>query len=161
MGSFLEGHGDVLRGNRCLLGVGNTKHNAENKAVGIMYNKWRSEALQEHYGYPTKRKGSGTGEGEPNFVGRLWGGCEDSHVTLESNEYYTPNGVAVLGCGNDFYNLSEVEARFGLEGNSTVSLLPETGVILEWARSTLGFAPNTNTAHHETISSHASPTNLS
>lgn len=137
MGSFKEGHGDVLRGNRCLVGVGNSKDTVDGTNDESIYEKARLDALYEHYGYSRPE----TRDDEPTFVGRLWGGCEDSHVTLESNEYYTPDGIARVGCnGDQFYTLSELESNFGLEVNSTVAPLPDVDTVLEWARSTLGMA---------------------
>jgi len=138
MGSFKQGHGDILRGNRCLLGLGKVEII---KKTDTIYETMRLEALCKKYGCTRSSD-------EPPFVGRLWGGCEDSHVTLESNEYYTPDGIAMVGCnGNNFYKLRDVESKFGLEVNSTVALLPDVDTILAWARSTL---MTTKAVHHNT-----------
>jgi hypothetical protein len=103
MGDFLEGHGDVLRGNRCLVGLGNS-HNSIDDQIP--------------------------------FVGRLWGGCEDSHVTLAGNHYFTPDGVVKIACHEDDYvTLDEIQRKFGLEGNSTGGTLPSEVKILHWAKS--------------------------
>ena len=69
------------------------------------------------------------------FVGRLWSACKESHVTLESNEYYTPDGIAMIGCDDKFYTLTDAATKFGLEVNSTVSTLPNVTTILDWAES--------------------------
>ena len=58
-------------------------------------------------------------------------------MTLVSNEHYTPDGIAMIGCnGNDFYNLKDMATKFGLEVNSTSARLPDVETILDWARST-------------------------
>jgi len=138
MGNFKEGHGDVLRGNRCLLGLGSGNDNVDGSNTNIAKETMEAAALLEEYGHSSI-------DDEPPFVGRLWGGCEDSHVTLESNEYYTPDGIAMVGCnGNDFYKLQDLATKFGLEVNSTVSTLPDVKTILEWAQSA---------THQETLSS--------
>lgn len=143
MGSFLEGHGDVLRGNRCLLGLRNDDGGGGGD-TSITSEKMRASTLYNKYKYLTDD------DDEPSFVGRLWGGCEDSHVTLESNEYYTPDGIAMIGCnGNDFYKLNDLTSKFGLEVNSTVALLPDVDTMLHWARSTV---MTTTTTNHETVS---------
>merc|ERR1712194_528046 len=93
--------------------------------------KIREAALREKYGYDTSSIND-----EGPFVGRLFGGCEDSHVTLESNKYYTPDGIAMVVCnGGDLYKLEDVQSKFGLEGNSTVAVLPDVKTILAWAEA--------------------------
>jgi hypothetical protein len=140
MGGFNEGHGDVLRGNRCLLGL---RIGKDNISTIIATKKIREAALREEYGYSTSI------DDEPPFVGRLWGGCVDSHVTLESNKYYTPDGIAMVVCnGDDFHKLQDMATKFGLEVNSTVSVLPDLKTILEWAKSATQSA-----THQETSSS--------
>ena len=131
MGSFNEGHGDVLRGNRCLVGLstGSYAFNDDRPTSSTM--QVRENLLREKYGY-----NSSSTDDESPFVGRLWGGCEDSHVTLESNEYYTPDGIAMVVCnGDDFHKLEEMGPNFGLEVNSTVSVLPDVKTILTWAEA--------------------------
>ena len=154
MGGFLEGHGDILRGNRCLVGLHDNydddseTSDCENDNDSSCYT---SKRMTEAMAMATKttslsRASSSSSsttiiddnnsDDEPPFVGRLWGGCEDSHVTLASNEYYTPDGIALIGCnGNDFYNLSDMTTKFGLEVNSTNGPLPDVDTILEWATS--------------------------
>lgn len=131
MGSFNEGHGDVLRGNRCLLGLSTGSYAFNDDISTSSIKQVRENLLREKYGY-----NSSSIDDEPPFVGRLWGGCEDSHVTLESNEYYTPDGIAMVVCnGDDFHKLEEMESKFGLEVNSTVSVLPDVKTILTWAET--------------------------
>lgn len=127
MGSFKEGHGDILRGNRCLLGLGDLKDSATE--VSTFDYIWL-KASREERGY------SSVDDDEPAYVGRIWGDCKESHITLESNEYYTPDGVARVGCnGDEFFELKDIQTKFGLEVNSTVGLLPDVDTILSWARS--------------------------
>ena len=91
--------------------------------------KIREVALREQYGYTSI-------EDEDPFVGRLWGGCEESHVTLEANEYYTPDGNAMVIChGDEYHKLQDMETKFELEVSSTVSVLPDLGTIFDWAKS--------------------------
>eukprot|EP00537_Pseudo-nitzschia_pungens_P000096 CAMPEP_0172370382 /NCGR_PEP_ID=MMETSP1060-20121228/37386_1 /TAXON_ID=37318 /ORGANISM="Pseudo-nitzschia pungens, Strain cf. cingulata" /LENGTH=1053 /DNA_ID=CAMNT_0013095627 /DNA_START=190 /DNA_END=3351 /DNA_ORIENTATION=+ len=135
MGSFKQGHGDVLRGNRCLVGVGKDEDSNGRRREETIYNVAKLEALHKHYGVSKPK----TWDDETLFVGMLWGSCKDSPVTLESNEYYTPDGIARIGCdGGRFYTLSELQSNFGLEVNSMVASLPDVDIVLEWARSTLG-----------------------
>jgi len=150
MGGFNEGHGDVLRGNKCLLGLRTGKDNVRGDSMGIDTKKIREAALREEYGYSTTSV-----DDESPFVGRLWGGCVDSHVTLESNEYYTPDGIAMVVChGDDFHELQDMASKFGLEVNSTVSVLPDVKTILEWAKSA------TRSATHQDTSSSSISTSL-
>jgi hypothetical protein len=150
MGDFNEGHGDVLRGNKCLLGLSTGKDDIRGDSTSIDTQKIRETALRKEYGYST------TGiDDEFPFVGRLWGGCVDSHVTLESNEYYTPDGIAMVVChGDDFHELQDMATKFGLEVNSTVSVLPDVKTILEWAKSA------TRSATHQDTSSSSISTSL-
>ncbi len=127
MGSFKDGHGDVLRGNKCLLGLDSGQYGVENLASTAQ--KMREAELRERYGYKY------TNDEDP-FVGRLWGGCVDSHLTLESNEYYTPDGIAMVVCnGDEYHMLEDMAPTFGLEVNSTVSSLPDVRTILAWAEA--------------------------
>merc|ERR1711935_1045975 len=130
MGDFKEGHGDILRGNRCLLGLRTDDDSVGGRSTSRGTEKFETATLHEKYGYSSN-------DDEPPFVGRLWGGCENSPVTLESNEYYTPDGIAMVACNSkDFYKLQDIATKFGLEINSTVSVLPDVKTILKWAKST-------------------------
>lgn len=105
MGSFLAGHGDVLRSNRCILGLG------EAKAIS-----------------------ASTLRSDPPNVGRFYGECADSHLTMSSNEYFTPDGTVIIGCnGNSFHTMKEMQQMFGLEVDSTGGMVPDDLTILEWA----------------------------
>lgn len=93
--------------------------------------KMREASLREKYGYNNSNT-----EDEDPFVGRLWGGCEDSHMTIESNEYYTPDGTAMVVCnGDNYHKLEDMAPTFGLEVNSTASVLPDVRTILAWAEA--------------------------
>lgn len=105
MGTFFEGHGDVLRRNRCILGIDQTKHTSA---------------------YEDKDM--------PRNVGRFYGECAHSHLTMVDNEYYTPDGVTTIGCeGDSFHSLKEMQDQFGLEIGSFGGPLPDDSKILEWA----------------------------
>ncbi|OEU20132.1 hypothetical protein FRACYDRAFT_236199 [Fragilariopsis cylindrus CCMP1102] len=57
-------------------------------------------------------------------------------IFIENASNITINGIALIGCnGNDFYNLSDMTTKFGLEVNSTNGPLPDVDTILEWATS--------------------------
>lgn len=122
MGGFLEGHGDVFRNNRCLIGL--------NKDSQV-----DDGCRDPHCGSKIVVDNSRSNYEEGTIIGGLWGGCENSHVTLSSNEYFTPDGTAMLGCGDDAFTLEAAATQFGLEINSTSRLLPDEGTILGWAES--------------------------
>jgi hypothetical protein len=123
MGGFLEGHGDILRGNRCLIGLG--QHSTVDDGCRDPY--CASKVLGE----------TRSTDDEPTVIGGLWGGCQNSHVTLTSNEYYTPDGTAMIGCGEEVYTLEDAATHFGLEGNSSSAVLPNEETIVGWAESML------------------------
>ena len=118
----------MLRGNRCLLGLDGIRNNVDGDSAWVTSEKVRTAALHKEYNY------SSINDDMP-FVGRLWSACKESHVTLESNEYYTPDGIAMIGCDDKFYTLTDAATKFGLEVNSTVSTLPNVTTILDWAES--------------------------
>jgi hypothetical protein len=120
MGSFLEGHGDVLRGNRCL--------------IGLMKTSNMDDPCQDPQ-CASKNLFTNSKDDKRTIVGGLWGGCQNSHVTLASNEYYTPDGTAMIGCGEDAYTLGDAATLFGLEVGSTSAVLPNEETIVGWAES--------------------------
>jgi len=127
MGSFNEGHGDVLRGNKCLIVVDSGKYEDNSSASATQ--KMREALLREKYGYNNSNN-------DDPYVGGLWQSCEDSPVILESNEYYTPDGTAMVVCnGDEYHKLEDMAPTFGLEVNSTVSVLPDIRTILAWAEA--------------------------
>jgi len=123
MGTFNEGHGDILRGNKCLLGLQGTLDSSDNESKRM---KFREARLREEYGYSIN-------DDDPKFVGSMYRGCEN--VTLESNEYYTPDGKAFIMCSDNFYDMDDMRNKLGLEINSTVAVLPDVKTILDWAKS--------------------------
>jgi hypothetical protein len=84
--------------------------------------------------HPEKVQSTSDGD-EPPYVGRLWGGCDETPVSLRNNSYYTPDGIARVGCGGDeFYTLDDLKSKFGLlEEQSTSHRLPGEDEILNWA----------------------------
>ena len=121
MGSFLEGHGDILRNNRCLIGLSKTSN---------LDDGCRDPYCSSKLGVDAPKRND-----QRMIVGGLWGGCEDSHVTLSSNKYYTPDGTAMIGCGEEAYSLEQAATRFGLEINSTSDTFPKLESIVGWAES--------------------------
>jgi len=126
MGSFKEGHGDILRGNKCLLGLQGTLDGNESIAIETSNRNSREAVLRKEYGTSSQFV-------DPKFVGSMYLGCE--HATLESNEYYTPDGKAFIMCGDKYYNVNDMAEKLGQEINSTVTVLPEVKTILKWAKS--------------------------
>jgi hypothetical protein len=111
MGTFLKGHGDVLRSNRCIVGL-DTARTTDN-IVSVT---------------------SETEGNNPPNVGQFYGDCADSHLTMISNEYYTPDGIVKIGChGDRFHTMQEMQDLFGLEIGSRGGTIPGDAVILQWA----------------------------
>jgi len=138
MGTFNEGHGDILRGNKCLLGLqGTLDSNKSDDMMMKSIRKIREARLREEYGYSIT-------DDDPKFVGSMHKGCEN--VTLESNEYYTPDGKAFIMCKDNFYDLNDMRNKLGLEINSTVAVLPDVKTILDWAKSATDFSPEVLTS---------------
>jgi len=117
MGSFYQGHGDILRRNRCLVGLGH---------------KMGSGCGDPSCASPTPEK-----KVSQEIVGHLWGGCEGSAVKLSSNQYYTPDGEARIGCGDDVISLGELQTHFGMEQDSMTEKLPDEETMIEWAKKML------------------------
>jgi hypothetical protein len=115
MGGSLEGHGDVLRRNRCLVGLGNR--------------------MDSGCGDPSCASSIPDSDESQRVVGTLWGGCQDSHLTLSSNAYYTPDGEAIIRCGEEDVTLEEMQTRFALESDSVKARLPDEETMLQWAKS--------------------------
>lgn len=121
MGTFLKGHGDTLRSNRCIVGLDKARTSIN----------WISAI----------KTSERTGDTPPN-VGRFYGECGDSHLTMTSNEYYTPDGVVNIGCsGDNFHTLQELQDLFRLEIGSKGGTIPDDAVILQWAAKILCFQP--------------------
>ena len=113
-GGFFEGHADVYRRNRCLVGLGNK--------------------MGSGCGDPSCA--STTPE---SIESQMLVGSTDCHgnttLQLYSNEYYTPTGEALIQCfGDKKYSLEDIERLFGLEAQSKKATLPDEDTMLEWAR---------------------------
>jgi hypothetical protein len=120
MGTFLKGHGDVLCSNRCIVGL----EKAKSQINGI-------SAMSERR------------ENTPPHVGRFYGDCADSHLTMTFNEYYTPDGIVNIGCNGDiFHTMQEMQELFGLEIGSKGGTIPGDAVIMDWASKILCYQPN-------------------
>jgi hypothetical protein len=114
MGGFLEGHGDTLRRNICIVGLGNK--------------------MDSGCGDPSCASSRPENEESLEVVGRYGGGCLDSTVSLEQNQYFTPNGKAMFYCDDKKYSLAEMQ-KFHLEVGSSEAQVPSEDVLLNWARS--------------------------
>jgi hypothetical protein len=114
MGSFYEGHGDILQRNRCLVGLGHK--------------------MASGCGDPSCASSTPESDESQQIVGHLWGGCENSAVVLSKNQYFTPDGGAKIGCQDDVFSLEELQAKYGMEKGSTHSKLPDEETMLKWAR---------------------------
>lgn len=123
MGGFLEGHGDTLQRNRCILGL---SHHANEKVDVILKQSTLAGIVFE--------RNSGMLREDSKVVGHFFGSCADSHLNFSSNEYYTPDGAVVIVCESDTHHtLKELQDQFGLEAGSTGGKLPDESQILEWA----------------------------
>ncbi len=117
MGNFYEGHGDILRRNRCLVGIGNK--------------------MGSGCGDPSCADTIPESAESQQIVGRLWGGCDHSAVDLSANQYFTPDGEVKVGCGDDDIPLEELQTKYGMEIGSTKSKLPDEKTMIEWAQEML------------------------
>ena len=123
MGGFLEGHGDTLQRNRCVLGLAHPSNEhtdaifKQSTLADIVFAK-NSDVLRD----------------ESKVVGHFYGSCADSHLNFSSNEYYTPDGEVVIVCESDTHHtLKEMQDQFGLEVGSVGGMLPNESQILDWA----------------------------
>jgi hypothetical protein len=118
LGSFYKGHGDVLRRNRCLVGLGNR--------------------MGSGCGDPSCASPVPDADESQQIVGYLWGGCQDSAVELSDNHYFTPDGEAKIGCGDDLsVPLEEFQSKYGMEIGSSKAPLPDENTMIAWARDML------------------------
>jgi hypothetical protein len=53
---------------------------------------------------------------------------------LSENQYFTPDGVAKIGCQDDTISLEELQTKYGMEIGSTHAMLPDEETMLQWAR---------------------------
>ena len=114
MGDFYKGHGDVLRRNRCLVGLGNS--------------------MGSGCGDPSCASPVPETRESQEIVGHLWGGCHDSAVKLTENQYFTPDGEVKIGCQDDSVPLEELQSKYGMELGSSKAKLPDDETMIEWAR---------------------------
>lgn len=117
VGDFYEGHCDVLKSNRCLVGLGNK--------------------MGSGCGDPSCAESTPETNASQRIVGHLWGGCEDSPVELSDNQYFTPDGLAEISCRDNPVPLEELQKKFGMELGSTSAMLPDEDTMIAWARDML------------------------
>ena len=114
MGSFYQGHGDILRRNRCLVGLGNK--------------------MGSGCGDPSCADPIPESLESQQIVGHIWDSCENSAVELSMNEYFTPDGEVKIGCGDDILSLDYIQQTFGMEMGSTRAKLPDEETMIQWAK---------------------------
>lgn len=117
MGDFNKGHGDILRRNRCLVGLGHK--------------------MDSGCGDPSCSSPTPESDESQQIVGYLWGSCKDSAVVLSENEYFTPDGKAKIGCDDGAFPLEEMQTKYGREIGSTHSKLPDEETMIQWAKQML------------------------
>jgi hypothetical protein len=117
MADFFQGHGDVLRRNRCLLGVGNR--------------------MDSGCGDPSCARPVPETDESQQVVGHVWGGCQDSAAELTENQYFTPDGEVKIDCQDDVVLLEELQSKYGMEKGSTKGRLPDEETMIAWAMDLL------------------------
>ena len=131
MGGFFQGHTDILKRNRCLVGLGQA-------SAQLIQSGTKEEYISDD-GVVDEDGKAYDNDVVDDVIGTLWGGCEEPSFTarLSFNEYFTPTGSASIQCGDSKYSLEQVKDQFGVELNSTVGTLPEIDTILDWAEDLL------------------------
>lgn len=115
---FLEGHGHVARRNRCLIGLGHKMGSGcgdPSCAVPFPETKDANE-----------------------LIGTYYSPCGDTKLHLESNEYYTPDGKAMIQFEDGLFSLEDVKKKCKLENSSTSDTLPDEETMIGWASQVLG-----------------------
>ena len=120
-GSFLPGHGDIVRNNQCIVGLETVSSLKHGMLAG-----------------PRDANGSLRSKELDNIA--YLGRCKGSNAQLYNNSYYTPHGNASINCydidGGDI-SLAELQEKYGLEHGSFSTTIPPIETILGWARSLL------------------------
>lgn len=114
LAGFLEGHGHQVRRNRCLIGLGNK--------------------MGSGCGDPSCASSIPETKDSLELVGTFWSSCGDSTLSVSTNEYYTPDGEAMIHFEDGIYSLEEVQKKCGLEAGSTTAKLPDEDTILKWGK---------------------------
>ena len=123
MAGFLPGHGDKLRRNICVVGLGNRQTGSG-------------------CGDPSCASPNPIDDDEKLEVVGWSSGCNESIVTMEHNQYFTPKGQAKANCGSTVYSLEELQEKFGLDLGSTWSSIPDDEqIMVDWAKSILFPSP--------------------
>ena len=122
MGDFYNGHGDILRRNRCLVGLGHK--------------------MGSGCGDPSCANPIPESDESQQIVGHLWGGCDNSTVELSDNQYFTPDGEAQIECQDNTFTLEEVQTKFGMEKGSSKAKLPDEEMMIDWAKEMMLVAKN-------------------
>lgn len=117
---FLEGHGHIARRNRCLVGLGHK--------------------MDSGCGDPSCAVPFPETDDANELVGTFYSNCGDKTLQLESNKYYTPDGIAKIRFEDALFSLQEVQKKCGLENGSTSEKLPDEETMIGWASQVLGMS---------------------
>jgi len=123
MGSFNPGHGDIVRNNKCLVGLDIMGDVVESPpAVTLRLEQDRLVSQTKDYVAGVER-------------------CQDGNALITNNSYFTPHGNASYTCGDiegdSELLLSRVQEEFKMEKGSTTDKLPPMDVMVGWAKSLL------------------------
>ena len=122
-GSFFAGHGDIVRNNRCLVGLETFGHSTQDFPTST-FRKMNGQMFESH-------------QDNVAFVNR----CKEGNSVMFNNSYYTPHGNASYRCGDfgndEEFNLTRVQDEFGIEKGSTSETFPSLDVLVQWAKSLL------------------------
>ena len=121
-GSFKPGHGDVVRNNKCLVGLETLGNDSELNSPAAV----ASTPIDPTVHNVMK---------ELDNVAMLEE-CGDSNALISNNSYFTPNGNASYTCWNmgREVSLADIQNTYKLEQGSTTERLPSVDVMLKWAR---------------------------
>lgn len=118
---FLPGHGDVVRNNRCIVGL-----------------ETISSTTKEHIELAGPRDSKGELRDRlPDNIGYMT--CKNGNAVLYNNSYFTPHGNASISCRDLDQEISftDLQDKYGFEKGSTVSTIPPVKSILQWANAML------------------------
>ena len=122
-GSFKPDHGDVVRNNKCIVGletIGNNREHFE----GLQ------SSFADYQGHKVTK--------ELDNVAMLQQ-CKDGNAVIHNNSYYTPNGNASYTCWNLGLevSLADMQEKYMVEQGSTTETLPSVDLMVQWAKGLL------------------------
>lgn len=122
-GSFKPGHGDIVRNNRCVVGL-ETIGNSQD------YDEASASSLADFKGQIVTK--------ELDNVAMLEQ-CKDGNAVIYNNSYYTPNGNASYTCWNLGLevSLADMQEKYMIDQGSTSETLPSVDLMVQWAEGLL------------------------